>query len=114
MARPKKHVDLIEVIGRRWAGESFPVIARRMRLGRGTVHRAYRSAIAALQAAQNPKPPRLRTVTEDAETLESWLYSQISIAVHSAQQTQNSRLRMPFMLLSRCQVSLLASIPRKY
>ena len=65
MARPRKHVDLVEIIGRRWAGQSFPTIARSMRLGRGTVHRAYRSALAALQASQNPALPKLLTVAGD-------------------------------------------------
>lgn len=51
--RPRKPVDLIELIGRRWAGESFPVIARRMHLGYGTVVRAHRTATMALQAVQN-------------------------------------------------------------
>jgi len=60
MARPRKHVDLLEVIGRRWAGQRFPVIARRMRLGYGTVVRAYRTATVALLAVQNPKAVKLQ------------------------------------------------------
>ena len=63
MARPRKQVDLLEVIGRRWAGQSFPEIARRMRLGYGTVVRAYRKATVALQAVQNPKAVKLQPVT---------------------------------------------------
>jgi DNA-directed RNA polymerase specialized sigma24 family protein len=54
MARPRKPVDLIEVIGRRWAGQSFREIARSMGLGLGTVVRAHRQAIESLAAFQNP------------------------------------------------------------
>jgi hypothetical protein len=60
--RPRMHVDLVEVIGRRWAGESFPAIARRMHLGYGTVVRAYHTATVALQAVQKPKAATLRAV----------------------------------------------------
>jgi len=63
MARPRRQVDLLEVIGRRWAGQSFPVIARRMRLGYGTVVRAYGKATVALQAVQNPNAAKLGAVT---------------------------------------------------
>ena len=62
MARPRKPVDLTEVIGRRWAGQSFPVIARSMHLGYGTVVRAYRTATVALQAVQNPKAEQIRAL----------------------------------------------------
>ena len=48
------------MIGRRWAAQSFPVIARRMRLGYGTVVRAYRQATMALQAVQNPEAVKLQ------------------------------------------------------
>jgi hypothetical protein len=55
--RPKQQVDLVEVIGRRWAGQSFRTIARRMGLGLGTVVRAHRQAVASLGAFQNPTAP---------------------------------------------------------
>jgi hypothetical protein len=63
--RPRTPVDLVEVIGRRWAGQSFPAIARGMRIGYGTVVRAYHTATLALQAVQNPRAAKLRTVTDD-------------------------------------------------
>jgi len=75
MARPRKHVDLVEIIGRRWSGQSFPEIARGMRLGYGTVVRAYRHATEVLQAVQNPTAARLGGVTKgkDAELLRDWV-----------------------------------------
>jgi len=59
MARPRKPVDVVEVLRFRLAGESWPAIARRMRLGLGTVYRAYRQAIDALKPFQNPKPSKI-------------------------------------------------------
>jgi hypothetical protein len=56
---------LVEVIGRRWAGQSFREIARRTHLGLGTVVRAHRQAIEALGAFQNPIAANVRTVTDD-------------------------------------------------
>jgi hypothetical protein len=61
MARPRKQVDVVEVLRLRLEGLSWPVIARRMRLGLGTVYRAYRRAIEALKPFQNPSSVRLRT-----------------------------------------------------
>ena len=58
------------------------------------------------------KGARITNVTGPAETLESWLYSQSMIPAHSSQQTQKSRLRMPRILISRCQVGARASITR--
>ena len=55
MARPRKQVDVLEVLRLRLQGMSWPEIAARMRLGVGTVYRAYRQAIALLQPFQNPK-----------------------------------------------------------
>ena len=64
MARPRKHVDVVEVLQFRLAGESWPAIARRMSLGVGTVYRAYRQAIDALRPFQNPKAPNVSTIAE--------------------------------------------------
>ena len=58
MARPRKHVDVVEVLKLRLEGLSWPVIARRTGLGLGTVYRAYRTAIDALKPFQNPKVDR--------------------------------------------------------
>jgi DNA-directed RNA polymerase specialized sigma24 family protein len=63
MARPRKPVDLVEVIGRRWAGQSFREIARRTGLGLGTVVRAHRQAMESLAAFQNHKADQ--PVTDD-------------------------------------------------
>ena len=60
MARPRKQVDVVEVLRLRLEGLSWPVIARRTGLGLGTVYRAYRTAIDALKPFQNPKDTRLR------------------------------------------------------
>ena len=60
---PRKPVDVLDVLRLRLAGESWPQIARRTGLGQGTVYRAYRRAIDALQPFQNPKAAKLRTVT---------------------------------------------------
>ncbi len=43
MARPRKQIDLSEVARLRDEGLSYRAIARRMRLGVATVHRAYRA-----------------------------------------------------------------------
>lgn len=55
MARPRKHVDVIEVLRLRLAGMSWPQIARQCNLGLGTVYRAYRVAIDKLKPFQNGK-----------------------------------------------------------
>jgi DNA-directed RNA polymerase specialized sigma24 family protein len=55
MARPRKQVDVVEVLRLRLEGLSWPDIAARMRLGLGTVYRAYRKAHAAIAPFQNPK-----------------------------------------------------------
>ena len=65
MGRPRTPVDLVEVIGRRWAGQSFREIARGTHLGLGTVVRAHRQAIEALGAFQNPIATNLRSVADD-------------------------------------------------
>ena len=44
MARPRKQVDVAEVLKLRLQGLSWPAISRKMRLGVGTVHRAHRKA----------------------------------------------------------------------
>jgi len=61
MARPRKQVDVVEVLKLRLEGMSWPVIARRTGLGLGTVYRAYRTAIDALKPFQNPKDSRLKS-----------------------------------------------------
>ena len=60
MARPRKQVETLEVLRLRLDGISWPCIARRMRLGLGTVYRAYRTAIDSLQPFQNPKTARIQ------------------------------------------------------
>lgn len=55
MARPRKPVELAEIVRLRREGLSWNVIARRMTLGRGTVVRAYQAALAMLQPSQNPE-----------------------------------------------------------
>jgi hypothetical protein len=55
MARPKLNVDILEIIGLRWAGYSWREISSQTGLGYGTVCRAYRTAISLLQVSQNPK-----------------------------------------------------------
>jgi hypothetical protein len=55
MGRPKKSVDVVEVLRLRLTGLSWPAVARRTHLGQGTVYRAYRMAIDALRPFQNPK-----------------------------------------------------------
>jgi hypothetical protein len=71
MARPRKHVDVVEVLKLRLEGLSWPVIARRTGLGLGTVYRAYRTAIDALKPFQNSKDNRLNSTraTEDNEVI---------------------------------------------
>ena len=64
MARRRKHVDVVEVLRFRLAGESWPAIARKTSLGLGTVYRAYRQAIDALRPFQNPKASNVATVRE--------------------------------------------------
>lgn len=61
MARPRKQVDTAEVLKLRAQGLSWPAIATRMRLGLGTVYRAYRMATDAPRPFQNSKAAILRT-----------------------------------------------------
>lgn len=44
MARPKKQVNVAEVLRLRREGKSWPAIARKVRLGLGTVYRAAQNA----------------------------------------------------------------------
>ena len=53
--RPRKAVNVIDILWRRLAGESWRQIARRTGLGQGTVYRAYRKTIDARQSFQKPK-----------------------------------------------------------
>jgi hypothetical protein len=53
--RPRKNVDILQIIGLRWAGHSWREIASQTGLGRGTVHDAYWAAVALLKASENPK-----------------------------------------------------------
>jgi hypothetical protein len=55
MARPRKQVDVVEVLRLRLAGESFRDIASRTGLGRGTIHRVFHQALDLLKASQNRK-----------------------------------------------------------
>ena len=57
MARPRLKVDILEIIGLRWAGHSWREISSQTGLGYGTVCRAYRTAVSLLQVSQNPKAP---------------------------------------------------------
>jgi hypothetical protein len=65
MARPRKHVDVVQVLALRLAGHSWPEIARRTNLGLGTVYRAYRAALVKLQPFQNSKPRIFQTMPGD-------------------------------------------------
>lgn len=56
MARPRKHVDVMQVLRLRLDGRSLREIASEMRLGRGTVHRYIQSALIALRCPKTPKP----------------------------------------------------------
>ncbi len=69
MARPRKHVDVVEVFRLRLSGESWPAIAGKTCLGMGTVYRAYRRAIDALRPFQNPKPSNVATVRRDCASI---------------------------------------------
>ena len=60
MARPRKQVDVAEVLRLRLEGQSWPAIARQVRLGLGTVYRAYQTARKAPQPFQNPKAGALQ------------------------------------------------------
>lgn len=51
--RPRKNIDILQIIGLRWAGHSWREIASQTGLGRGTVHDAYRAAVALLSASEN-------------------------------------------------------------
>jgi hypothetical protein len=62
--RPRKQVDVLEVLRLRLEGLSWPAIARRTGLGLGTVYRAYRTAIDALKPFQNTKANRLGPMGE--------------------------------------------------
>lgn len=55
MARPRKHVDVIEVLRLRLDGCSLRQIASVMRLGRGTVHRSILAVAIALRRPKTPK-----------------------------------------------------------
>ena len=54
MARPRKHVDVAEVVRLRRLGLSWSKIARGMRLGQGTVFRAFHEAVRKTMPFQNP------------------------------------------------------------
>jgi len=58
--RPRRAVDVIDLIGRRWSGQSWPRIARETHLGRGTAYRAYQAAMDALRPSQNPEAAKVR------------------------------------------------------
>jgi hypothetical protein len=65
MARPRKYVDINEVIALRSAGQSYRSIARQTGHGVGTIFRCHQETIASLAAFQNPKAAKLRAVTTD-------------------------------------------------
>lgn len=56
MARPRKQLDVAEVLRLRLEGQSWPAIARNVRLGLGTVYQAYQTA------RKPPEPSRVRSV----------------------------------------------------
>jgi hypothetical protein len=60
---------VVEVLRLRLAGESWPAIARRTRLGLGTVYRAYRQAVDALRPFQNPKAKNLADEANASKTV---------------------------------------------
>ena len=49
MGRPRKPIDVVEVLLLRFEGLSWPEIARRLRLGYGTTYQAYPSGAWLLQ-----------------------------------------------------------------
>lgn len=61
MARPRRDVDLVEIIALKWAGRSYREIARRTGLGKGTVVRYHRRAVELLALSQNPKANRIKS-----------------------------------------------------
>ena len=65
MGRPRKVLNPVEVIARRWLGESYRSIARSMHAGAGSIFRCHKGALASLGAFQNAKAAILQTVTDD-------------------------------------------------
>lgn len=55
MPRPRLNVDLVQIVGLRYAGFSWRDIARQTRLGKGTVVRYHRRALELLALSQNGK-----------------------------------------------------------
>jgi hypothetical protein len=53
--RPRKNVDVVEILCLKRSGLSWREIAQQTRLGKGTVVRYHREAIARLALSQNPK-----------------------------------------------------------
>jgi hypothetical protein len=53
MARPRKQVDVLAVLGLRLSGASWREISAQTGLGLGTVFRAHRTALDTLAAFQN-------------------------------------------------------------
>jgi hypothetical protein len=60
MGRPRKHIDVVNVLRLRLAGRSWPQIARQLGLGQTTAYRAYRIINGRAQAF--PKPQGGQTV----------------------------------------------------
>jgi hypothetical protein len=71
MARPPRQVDTAELLRLRAEGCYFPEISRRLRLGLGTVHRAYQAASGAPQPFQNPNATVLRGETNNTQEPDS-------------------------------------------
>jgi predicted DNA-binding transcriptional regulator AlpA len=55
MARPRKPTNVLEILRLRLEGLSWPQIAHSTGLGQGTVYRAYRKAIDALNLSKTPR-----------------------------------------------------------
>lgn len=58
MSRPRRQVDIRELLRLRQEGCSFPEIARRLPLGLGTVHPAYQAANVPAQGRTPPEVPQ--------------------------------------------------------
>lgn len=89
MARPRKHVETLEVLRLRLAGFSWPYIASQMCLGLGTVYRAYRTAIEALQPFQNPKAVGIRR-GRHSETDHHAAHDRYGVSAKSARTAEES------------------------
>ena len=66
MGRPRREVDVLEILRLRLERVPWPEIASRLHLGQGTAYRAYRSAIDAIRPFQNAKARKCSGAPERA------------------------------------------------